>query len=79
MNCVAFQNFIANKDAFIEYRFLNLSINNVYSIKDINKSKILIDIKKMHFVTNLKGRKKKIIFNIVFYILRLLINLISQK
>ena len=68
-----------NKNIFIEYRFLNLSIDNVRPIKDINESKILIDIEKIRFVINLRGRKKKIIFNDVFYISRLLINFISQK
>ena len=79
MNCVVFQHFIANKDAFIEYRLLNLSNNNVRSIKNINESKILINIKKIRLITNLKDRKKKIIFNDVFYISELLINFISQK
>ena len=79
MNCVISQHFIINKNVFIKYRFLNFSINNVYLIKNINKSKILIDIKKIRFITNLKGRKKKIIFNNVFYISKLFINLISQK
>ena len=79
MNCVAFQHSIANKNAIIEYRLLNLLINDVYSIKSIDKSKVFIDIEKIRLVTNLKGRKKKIIFNDVFYISRLFINLISQK
>ena len=68
-----------NKDAFIKYRFLNFLINNVHSIKNINKSKIFINIKKIRLVTNLKNRKKKIIFNNVFYILKLFINFISQR
>ena len=37
---------------------LNPLIDNVRSIKDINKLKILIDIEKIRLVTNLKGRKK---------------------
>ena len=53
MNYVAFQHFIANKNAFIEYRFLNFSIDNIRSIKNINESKIFIDIKKIRLVTNL--------------------------
>ena len=77
INCVVFQHFIVNKDAFIKYRFLNFSINNVRSIKSINKSKIFINIKKIRLVTNLKGRKKKIIFNDALYISKLFINLIS--
>ena len=79
MNCVAFQHFITNKNVFIEYRSLNSLIDNVYSIKDINKSKIFIDIEKIRFVTNLRGRKKEIIFNNVLYISKLFINLISQE
>ena len=58
---------------------MNSLINNVRSIKSINKLKILIDIEKIHFVINLRDRKKNIIFNNVFYISRLLINFISQK
>ena len=57
---------------------MNFSIDNVRSIKDINKSKIFIDIKKIRFIINLRGRKKKIIFNDVLYILKLFINFISQ-
>ena len=68
-----------NKDAFIEYRFLNFLINNVYSIKSIDESKIFIDIKKIRLVINLRDRKKKIIFNEVFYISELFINFISQR
>ena len=79
MNYVAFQHFIANKNTFIEYRFLNSLIDNVRSIKNINESKIFIDIEKIRLVINLKRRKKKIIFNDVFYILELFINLISQE
>ena len=79
MNCVVFQHFIANKDAFIEYRFLNPSINNVRSIKDINESKIFINIEKIRLVINLKDRKKKIIFNDALYISKLFINLIFQE
>ena len=77
MNYVASQHFIANKNVFIKYYFLNFSINNVCSIKDINKSKIVINIKKIHFITNLKDRKKKIIFNDIFNISKLLIDFIS--
>ena len=58
---------------------MNLLIDDVRSIKSIDKSKILIDIKKIRLIINLRDRKKKIIFNNVFYILRLFINLISQK
>ena len=79
INCVVSQHFIANKNVFIKYRSLNPSINNVHSIKNINKSKIFINIEKIRLITNLKGRKKKIIFNNVFYIFKLFINLISQK
>ena len=79
MNCVVFQHFIVNKNVFIKYRFLNLLIDNVRSIKNIDKSKIFINIKKIRLVTNLRGRKKEIIFNNVFYILKLFINFISQK
>ena len=79
MNCVVSQHFIANKNAFIEYRFLNPLINNVHSIKNINESKIFIDIEKIRLITNLRGRKKKIIFNGVLYISKLFINLIFQK
>ena len=79
MNCVAFQHSIANKNVFIEYRFLNFSINDVRSIKDINKSKIFIDIEKIRLITNLRDRKKDIIFNDVLYIPKLFINFISQK
>ena len=64
---------------FIKYRSLNFLINNVRSIKNINELKILINIEKIRFVTNLRDRKKKIIFNDVFYIPELFINLISQK
>ena len=78
MNCVVSQHFIANKDAFIEYRFLNPLINDVYSIKSIDESKISIDIEKIRFIINLRGRKKEIIFNNALYISRLFINLISQ-
>ena len=79
INCVVFQHFIANKDAFIEYRFLSFSIDDVRSIKGIDESKIFIDIEKIRLVTNLRGRKKKIIFNDVFYISELFINFIFQK
>ena len=54
MNCVVFEHFIANKDAFIKYRFLNSLINNVRSIKDINESKFFINIEKIRLVTNLR-------------------------
>ena len=79
INCVVSQHFIANKNTFIEYRPLNPSIDDVRSIKNINESKILIDIKKIRLITNLRGRKKKIIFNNALYIPGLFINLISQK
>ena len=79
MNCVIFQHFIANKDAFIEYYSLNSSIDDVYSIKNINKSKIFIDIEKIRFIINLRGRKKEIIFNDVLYISELFINFIFQE
>ena len=68
-----------NKNAFIEYRPLNFLIDDVHSIKSINKSKILIDIEKIHFIINLKNRKKEIIFNDALYISELFINLISQE
>ena len=57
---------------------MNFSINDVRSTKNIDESKIFIDIKKIRLVTNLRDRKKEIIFNNVFYILELFINLISQ-
>ena len=57
---------------------MNFSIDDVRSIKDIDESKIFIDIKKIRFVINLRDRKKKIIFNNVLYILELFINFISQ-
>ena len=76
MNCVYSQYFIINKNLFIEYRFLNLLINNVYSIKEINNSKIFINIKKIRIIMNVKNRKKKLIFNNVLYILKLFINFI---
>ena len=79
MNYVASQHFIANKNTFIKYCSLNSLIDDVRSIKDINKSKIFINIKKIRLIINMKDRKKEIIFNDVFYILKLLINLISQK
>ena len=68
-----------NKDVFIKYRFLNLSIDDVRSIKDIDESKILIDIEKIRLIINLRGRKKKIIFNDALYISKLFINFISQR
>ena len=79
INYAASQHFITNKNAFIKYRSLNSSINNVRSIKNINKSKILIDIEKIRLIINLRGRKKEIIFNDVFYISKLFINFIFQK
>ena len=77
MNYAAFQHFITNKKTFIEYRSLNSSIDNVRSIKNINESKIFINIKKIRLIINLRSRKKEIIFNDVFYISKLLINFIS--
>ena len=77
LNYIYLQYFIFNKDAFIEYRFLDLNKNNIRFIKKITSTLISIDINKIRINIYINGRKRILILSNVLYILNLLLNLIS--
>ena len=79
LNYVYSQYFTLNRDAFIEYRSLNLNKNNIYFIKEITNILTPIDINKIYINIYINGRKRTLILLDILYILNLLLNLISQN
>ena len=79
LNYVYSQHFTFSRDAFIEYRSLDLNKNNIRFIKRITSTLTPIDINKIRINIYINEYKRILILSNVLYILNLLLNLISQN
>ena len=63
----------------MQYRALDLKLNDIRFIKNIENAHILININKIRINIVIDNQKKEIIFTNIFFISNLPLNLIFQK
>lgn len=79
MDCACSQHSTPNRDAFMEYRLLDPSVDDIRPIKGIAGSIRPADIGKVRISTCTDGKRKDLILTDVLHLPDLPLNLISQR